>query len=67
LAQRYRNIVAALPLECSSCEFATMSVQYMFYGSDLQHRSIVLEDINIECFQYDDDIKRVPVSRHNIA
>jgi hypothetical protein len=65
LAQRYRNIVAALPLECSSCEFATMSVQYMFYGSDLQHRSIldraratvtVLEDINIECFQYDDDI-----------
>jgi hypothetical protein len=42
-----------------------MSVQYMFYGTDLQHRSIldraqatvtVLEYINTECFQYDNDI-----------
>jgi hypothetical protein len=66
LAQRYRKIVAALPVDYSCCEFfATMSVQYMFYGSDLQHRDILdraqatvtaLEDINTECFQYDDDI-----------
>ena len=38
LAQRYRNIVEASALDTRLPEFANMSVQYMFYGSDVQHR-----------------------------
>jgi hypothetical protein len=65
LAQRYRNIVEASALDTQLPEFANMSVQYMFYGSDVQHRQTldraqatitVLDNINAECLEYRDDM-----------
>ena len=44
-----------------------MSVQYMFYGSDVQHQQTldraqatitVLDNINAECLEYHDDINK---------
>jgi hypothetical protein len=65
LAQRYRDIVDAPASDTRFTEFANMSVQYMFYGSDVQHRSTldraqatvtVLDNINAECLEYHDDV-----------
>jgi hypothetical protein len=67
LAQCYRNIVEASALDTRLLEFADMSVQYMFYGSDVQHRQTldrtqatitVLDNINAECLEYQDDINK---------
>jgi len=67
LAQRYRNIVEASALNTRLPEFDTMSVQYMFYGSDVQHRLTldrahatitVLDSINAECLEYHDNINK---------
>ena len=65
LAQRYRDIVDAPASDTWFTEFANMSVQYMFYGSDVQHRNTldraqttvtVLDNINAECLEYHDDV-----------
>ncbi len=67
LAQRYRNIVEASALDTRLPEFANMSVQYMFYESDVQHRLTldraevtitVLDKINAECLKYYDEINK---------